>query len=66
MSVVILEWLIVRCSKCGSEMREDRHLQALGCSVDLVTKEAFLGDKVKTYYCQSCGYIELYRVSERP
>jgi hypothetical protein len=46
-------------------MQEDRHLQALGCAVDLVTSEAFLGDKVKTFYCQSCGYIELYRVSER-
>jgi hypothetical protein len=47
-------------------MWEDRHLQALGCAVELVTTEAFLGDKVKTYYCHSCGYIELYRVSGRP
>ena len=56
----------MQCPKCGSEMREDRHLQALGCAVELVTTEAFLGDKVKTFYCQSCGYIELYRVSDRP
>jgi len=55
----------VQCSKCGSQMQEDRHFQALGSEVELVSKEAFLGDKLKVFYCENCGYIELYRGKKR-
>jgi len=56
---------VVQCPKCGSQMREDRHFQALGSEVELVSKDAFLGDEVKVFCCENCGYIELYRGKKR-
>ena len=50
-----------KCSKCGGQLREDRHLQVLNSEVELVEKEAFLGDKLRAFYCEQCGYVELYR-----
>ena len=46
-------------------MREDKHFQALGCEVELVSKDVFLGDKLKVFYCENCGYLESYRESAR-
>jgi predicted nucleic-acid-binding Zn-ribbon protein len=46
-------------------MQEDKHLQALGSEVELVSKDAFPGDKLKVCYCENCGYIELYRGKKR-
>jgi predicted nucleic-acid-binding Zn-ribbon protein len=42
-------------------MQSDKHLQALGSELELVSKIAFLGDKIRVYYCENCGYMELYR-----
>jgi predicted nucleic-acid-binding Zn-ribbon protein len=53
------------CPKCGSTMKGDRHLQSLGSETELVTKDGFLGDQVKAFYCVKCGYIELYRGRKR-
>ncbi len=53
------------CPKCGAQMQEDRHFQALGSEVELASKDAFLGDKLKVFYCEDCGYIELYRGKKR-
>ena len=55
----------MQCAKCGSQMQEDKHLQALGCEVELVSKDAFLGGKLKVFYCEKCSYIELYRDKKR-
>lgn len=49
------------CPKCDSNMQSDKHLQSLGSETELVSKNGFLGDKVKVFYCVKCGYIELYR-----
>ena len=49
------------CPKCGSTMQSDKHLQALGSELELVSKIAFLGDKIRVHYCENCGYMELYR-----
>ncbi len=54
------------CPKCGSYMNEDKHLEALGCHVELVPSEGFLGDKVLAFYCEKCGYVEVYRVKKKP
>lgn len=54
------------CPKCGSHMNEDKHLQALGCNVELVPAQGFLGDVVQVFYCNRCGYIELYHVERKP
>jgi hypothetical protein len=40
-------------------MQSEKHLQALGSEVELVSKTAFSGDKIKVCYCEKCGYIEL-------
>jgi predicted RNA-binding Zn-ribbon protein involved in translation (DUF1610 family) len=45
-------------------MNEDKHLEALGCHVELVPAEGFLGDKVLAFYCDKCGYVELYRLKK--
>ena len=63
--VIVQGWQAVVCPKCGSQMLEDRHFQALGSEVELVSKDAFLGDKLKICYCEKCGYIELYRGKKR-
>jgi hypothetical protein len=46
-------------------MNEDKHLEALGCHVELVPAEAFLGDKVQVSYCEKCGYVELYHLKKK-
>jgi predicted nucleic-acid-binding Zn-ribbon protein len=55
----------MQCPKCSSQMQEDKHLQALGSEVELVSSSAFLGDKIKVFYCENCGYIESYRDKKR-
>lgn len=57
--------MVVMCPKCGSQMFEDKHLQALGSEVELVSTDVFLGDKLKVFYCEKCGYIESYRDKNR-
>lgn len=49
-----------KCPKCGANMCGDRHL---GSYVELMLKreEEYIGDRISTFYCISCGYIELYR-----
>lgn len=64
-SHVIWGWWVVLCPKCGSQMLEDKHLQALGSEVELVSKDIFLGDKLKVFFCEKCGYIESYRDRNR-
>jgi predicted nucleic-acid-binding Zn-ribbon protein len=49
------------CPKCGSTMQSEKHLQALGSEIELVSKSAFMGDRVKVHCCEKCGFIELYR-----
>ena len=46
-------------------MQEDRHFQALENEAELVSKDTFLGDKLKVFYRENCGYIELYRGKKR-
>ena len=45
-------------------MNEDKHLEALGCHVELVPAQGFLGDKVLVFYCEKCGYVELYHLKK--
>lgn len=53
------------CPKCGSNMQEDKHLQSLGSETELVSENGFLGDKVRVFYCEKCGFIELYREQKK-
>jgi hypothetical protein len=39
--------------------------KALGYEVELVSKDAFLGDKFKVFYRENCGYVESYRDKKR-
>jgi predicted nucleic-acid-binding Zn-ribbon protein len=48
------------CPKCGSSMNTDKTL-ACYTPVSLVTPDQFIGDRLETFYCSSCGYVELYR-----
>jgi predicted nucleic-acid-binding Zn-ribbon protein len=49
------------CPKCGSNMQGDRQLRGLTGEVELVPEGGYLGDKIRAFYCESCGYLELYR-----
>ena len=53
------------CPKCGGQQTEDKHLQALGSAVELAPAEGFLGDDVQAFYCEKCGYVEVYRVERK-
>jgi predicted nucleic-acid-binding Zn-ribbon protein len=54
----------MKCSRCNSPMQDDKHLQALGSELELVSYESFRGDRLKVFYCEKCGYVELYRVGD--
>lgn len=45
-------------------MQGDRHLAEMGSEVELLTDKGFRGDKIKPFYCEKCGYIELYRIKK--
>jgi predicted nucleic-acid-binding Zn-ribbon protein len=54
-----------KCPKCGSNMQADKHLQSLGSETELVSHEGFLGDEIRVFYCENCGFIELYRIKKK-
>lgn len=47
-----------KCPKCGTEMKRTR-LVSYG-PVRLVKIDDLVGDKVISFYCEKCGYVELY------
>ncbi len=49
-----------KCPKCGSEMINDKQLGSY-IELTLRTKSQYVGDKVLTFYCANCGFIELYK-----
>jgi predicted nucleic-acid-binding Zn-ribbon protein len=49
------------CPKCGSNMQGDKQVKIFGSELELVSENGFLGDKIRTFYCESCGFLELYR-----
>ncbi|MEM3458670.1 MAG: zinc ribbon domain-containing protein [Candidatus Bathyarchaeia archaeon] len=53
-----------KCPKCGGDMvRGDRLATATRVlsSVYLAKRGDILGDGIVPYYCEKCGYIELYK-----
>ena len=48
------------CPKCGGEMVEGKSLMSAG-GVTFAKEGDQFGDKIITYYCKNCGYIELYK-----
>ncbi len=49
-----------KCPKCNADMRNDKKLGSY-IEVSLRKEDQFIGDKVLTFYCDNCGFIELYR-----
>ena len=48
-----------KCPKCGSEMKPEDYLSGY-VPVRLIKFGDMRGDKVIPFYCENCGYIELY------
>jgi len=46
-----------KCPKCGGEM----HSGSVSTSFRILKPGDLQGDKVYTYYCKDCGFIELYK-----
>ena len=42
-------------------MQGDKQLQGLTGEVELVPEGGYVGDKIRAFYCENCGYLELYR-----
>jgi predicted nucleic-acid-binding Zn-ribbon protein len=53
-----------KCPKCSSEMLQDR---SIGTYTEITLKKEgeFLGERIRVFYCLSCGFIELYRNGEQ-
>jgi predicted nucleic-acid-binding Zn-ribbon protein len=47
------------CPKCGNVMKRGDYLAGYGAA-RLVKIGDLRGDKVIPFYCENCGYIELY------
>jgi len=41
-------------------MQEDKHLQALNCEVELVSEDAYRGERLQVFYREKCSYVEMY------
>jgi predicted nucleic-acid-binding Zn-ribbon protein len=52
------------CLKCGGEMASDKNLGSY-TELMLRNKDQYVGDRIQTFYCIKCGYIELYREKKR-
>jgi predicted nucleic-acid-binding Zn-ribbon protein len=47
------------CPKCGSAMKRGNYLADYSAT-RLIKMGDLRGDKVIPFYCENCGYIELY------
>ena len=50
---------VKKCPKCDNVMKRGDYLSGYG-AVRLVKIGDLRGDKVIPFYCENCGYIELY------
>jgi len=51
-----------KCSKCGGALVEEK-LWSYG-GIRIGKKDSligWMGDKIRSFYCENCGYIELYK-----
>ena len=46
-----------KCPKCGGEMKSGRPSQ----DFRILKEGDLMGDGVEAFYCQDCGFIELYK-----
>jgi predicted nucleic-acid-binding Zn-ribbon protein len=49
-----------KCPKCGAEMQKGMDLRGWG-SVTLRKEYDLIGDMIIPFYCENCGFVELYR-----
>ena len=58
-----------KCPKCGGEMEVGKGLVARYMLRDMLISFAkkgdWFGDNIVSFYCKSCGYIELYKELKR-
>ena len=51
---------VKKCPKCGGEMEEGKGLASYMSYVYLMKKSGWRGNKIHTFYCSNCGFIEIY------
>jgi predicted nucleic-acid-binding Zn-ribbon protein len=51
---------VKNCPKCGKDMVRGQKLYGYGYQVRLIKQGDHWGDNIIPFYCESCGYIELY------
>ena len=62
-----MEWTMneVRtCTKCSGRMAKataEIFGSVFGCTREPKYQEVLRGEKIQSYYCEDCGYIEFYR-----
>jgi predicted nucleic-acid-binding Zn-ribbon protein len=52
------------CPKCSGKMREGTEEvfgNVFGCSRNVKYLGKLQGNRIRAYYCEDCGYIELYK-----
>ena len=48
------------CPKCGANMQGPKELRGLTGEIELVSIGGYSGDKIRAFYCESCGFVELW------
>lgn len=52
------------CAKCGGRMAKataEIFGKNFGCTREPKYLEALHGEKIQSYYCEDCGYVEFYK-----
>ena len=52
---------VMKCPKCGGEMKKGRGLAGGYGTIRCVKIGDLRGDMTFAFYCKNCGYIELYK-----
>lgn len=55
---------VKKCPKCNARMEKGKRLISY-TEISLAKEGQHVGDRVIPFCCKSCGYIELYRKTEK-
>ncbi|MDH5447847.1 MAG: acetyltransferase [Candidatus Bathyarchaeota archaeon] len=59
---------VKKCPKCDEKLVEgtaEIFGNTFGCTRAPENLEALQGEKIQTYYCKKCGYLEFYKEKKK-